>query len=103
VSRTTCGLEVEEAIVKELLLQGFPESLTREVLATYNIDSILFDTIMRDASIKIDDLHKAILDDSISWGELAQLTHETQVERFGFCSCEEQEQFPYEDCPRVNS
>ena len=103
MSRTTCGLEVEEAIVKELLLQGFPESLTREVLATYNIDSILFDTIMRDASIKIDDLHKAILDDSISWGELAQLTHETQVERFGFCSCEEQEQFPYEDCPRVNS
>lgn len=42
-------------------------------------------------------------DDSISWSELAELTHETQVERFGFCSCEEQEEFPYEDCPRVNS
>lgn len=39
-------------------------------------------------------------DDSISWGELAELTHLTQVERFGFCSCEEQEEFPYEDCPR---
>lgn len=43
-------------------------------------------------------LHKPM-----SWGELADLTHETQVERFGFCSCEEQEQFPYEDCPRLNS
>ena len=39
-------------------------------------------------------------DDSISWGELAQLTHATQVEQFNFCLCEEQEQFPYEDCPQ---
>ena len=39
-------------------------------------------------------------DDSISWGELAQLTHATQVERFNFCTCEEKEQFPYDDCPR---
>lgn len=58
MSRTTCGFEVEQAIIKELLLQGFPEKITRKVIATYNIDSILFDSIMRDASIKIDDLHK---------------------------------------------
>lgn len=38
--------------------------------------------------------------DSISWGELAELTHATQVERFNFCLCEEQENFPYSDCPR---
>jgi hypothetical protein len=38
--------------------------------------------------------------DSISWGELALLTHTTQVERFGWCMCEEQESFPYDDCPR---
>jgi hypothetical protein len=38
--------------------------------------------------------------DSISWSELAQLTHKTQVERFNWCSCEEQEDFPYSDCPR---
>jgi hypothetical protein len=37
---------------------------------------------------------------SISWGELAELTHATQVERFNWCSCEEQEDFPYADCPR---
>ena len=37
---------------------------------------------------------------SISWGELAQLTHTTQVAQFGFCSCEEQEYFPYADCPK---
>lgn len=40
------------------------------------------------------------MEESISWLELAQLTHETQVEKFGFCTCEEQEEFPYEDCPR---
>jgi hypothetical protein len=38
--------------------------------------------------------------DSISWGELAQLTHATQVKRFNWCSCEEQEDFPYSDCPK---
>jgi hypothetical protein len=37
---------------------------------------------------------------AISWGELADLTHATQVERFQFCLCEEQEQFPYDDCPK---
>ena len=38
--------------------------------------------------------------DSISWAELAELTHVTQVEQFGFCTCEEQDQLPYDDCPR---
>jgi len=38
---------------------------------------------------------------SISWGELAELTHATQVEQFNWCACEEQEQFPYGDCPRL--
>jgi RecJ-like exonuclease len=36
----------------------------------------------------------------ITWSELAELTHATQVERFNWCSCEEQEYFPYSDCPR---
>lgn len=57
--RTDCGNEVEYAIIKELLLQGFPEEITRKVLATYNIDAIIFEHIMKEASIKIDDLHKA--------------------------------------------
>jgi hypothetical protein len=41
-----------------------------------------------------------IMNDSISWGELAELTHETQVERFGFCSCEDLEphEYPYPSC-----
>lgn len=34
------------------------------------------------------------------WSDLANLTHATQVAEFGFCTCEEQEQFPYDDCPR---
>jgi hypothetical protein len=59
VSRTSCGLEVEEAIVKELLLQGFPEEITRKVLLSYNVDGIIFEHIMKEASIKIDELHKA--------------------------------------------
>ena len=38
---------------------------------------------------------------SLSYQELSELTHETQVERFNWCECEEQENFPYKDCPRV--
>lgn len=34
------------------------------------------------------------------WGDLAELTHAKQVEQFNFCTCEEQEYFPYLDCPR---
>lgn len=35
------------------------------------------------------------------WSDLADLTHETQVEEFGWCGCEEQEDFWYDDCPRL--
>jgi hypothetical protein len=41
------------------------------------------------------------MSDVMYWSELADLRHTTQVEKFGWCSCEEQEQFPYDDCPRV--
>lgn len=37
---------------------------------------------------------------SYYWSELAELTHETQVEKFGWCSCEDSEA-PYADCPRA--
>jgi len=40
---------------------------------------------------------------SISWGELAQLNHATQVAGFGFCLCEDiadDQDTPYADCPR---
>jgi len=37
----------------------------------------------------------------MSWQDIANLTHETQVEQFGWCSCEEQEYFPYDDCPKT--
>jgi hypothetical protein len=43
---------------------------------------------------------KRHLEESMSWGEVALLTHATQVEKFNWCACEEQEQFPYDDCPR---
>jgi hypothetical protein len=41
-----------------------------------------------------------VMEKSISWGELAQLTHKTQVEQFGFCTCEDNEgnENPYLDC-----
>jgi hypothetical protein len=41
-------------------------------------------------------------DESISWSELAELTHATQVERFGFCTCEDLDphEYPYADCVR---
>ena len=41
--------------------------------------------------------------DEMSYSDLADLTHETQVGIFDFCWCEEQEQFPYADCPRLGS
>lgn len=39
--------------------------------------------------------------ESISWAELAELTHATQVEKFNFCICEDNEgnENPYSDCP----
>ncbi len=40
---------------------------------------------------------------SYSWQDMANLNHTTQVERFNWCWCEEQEQFPYDDCPRVET
>jgi len=35
------------------------------------------------------------------WSDLAELTHETQVLEFGWCSCEDNEgrKNPYADCP----
>lgn len=40
--------------------------------------------------------------ESISWAELAELTHATQVEKFNFCTCEDNEgnENPYSDCPK---
>jgi hypothetical protein len=39
-------------------------------------------------------------DKVIYWSELAELTHVTQVESFGWCSCEDLDphEYPYEDC-----
>jgi hypothetical protein len=36
------------------------------------------------------------------WSELAELTHATQVERFNWCMCEDNEgnENPYSDCPK---
>ena len=38
----------------------------------------------------------------LSWSELAELTHATQVEHFSFCLCEDNEgqENPYADCPK---
>jgi hypothetical protein len=40
------------------------------------------------------------MNNSISWSELAELTHATQVERFGWCMCEDSGTFNYTDCPK---
>lgn len=38
---------------------------------------------------------------SYSWEDMADLTHASQVEIFGWCSCEgNEDQTPYKDCPR---
>ena len=42
--------------------------------------------------------------DEMSYGDLAELTHDTQVAIFGFCGCEDNgndnNESPYGDCPR---
>ena len=35
-----------------------------------------------------------------SYGELEKFDHKKQVKEFGWCACEEQEYFPYVNCPR---
>jgi len=42
---------------------------------------------------------------SPSYSDLAELTHETQVELFGWCVCEDNEgnENPYSDCPSDNA
>ena len=42
------------------------------------------------------------MEEVMYWSDLANLTHETQVEKFGWCSCEDNEgqENPYEDCPK---
>jgi hypothetical protein len=37
--------------------------------------------------------------ESMSWQEVAELTHETQVAKFDFCLCEDGPRI-YDDCPR---
>ena len=37
-----------------------------------------------------------------SYGELALFDHKKQVKEFGWCACEEQEYFPYDNCPKVS-
>ena len=41
--------------------------------------------------------------EQISWSELAELTHATQVDRFNWCWCEDNEgnENPYDDCPKT--
>ena len=41
-----------------------------------------------------------MMDIVLSWSDLADLTHKTQVEMFNFCTCEDPDyDKPYSDCP----
>jgi hypothetical protein len=41
------------------------------------------------------------MSNQMSWSELAELTHATQVENFNWCGCEDNagNENPYSDCP----
>ena len=57
----------------------------------------------KSTTVQVDFINRKNREDmnkSHSWLDMANLTHETQVMEFNFCLCEEQEQFPYEDCPK---
>ena len=40
-------------------------------------------------------------DEAMYWSDLVNLTHATQVEKFNFCTCEDNDgnENPYDDCP----
>jgi hypothetical protein len=40
------------------------------------------------------------MDEVMYWSDLAELTHATQVEKFGWCMCEDAGTFNYTDCPK---
>jgi hypothetical protein len=58
------------------------------------------------SKMSINDMVKSIdeseREEAISWSELAELTHATQVERFGWCICEgtNGEGQLADDCPK---
>ncbi len=56
-----------------------------------------------EVELPIENARKQKEQESISWSELAELTHATQVERFNWCSCEDNEgqENPYADCSKV--
>lgn len=53
------------------------------------------DEFLRWESVTEDDTSQL----SYSYTDMANLDHERQVLLFGWCKCEEQEVFPYDDCP----
>jgi hypothetical protein len=61
------------------------------------------------SKMSINDMVKSIdeseREEAISWSELAELTHATQVERFGWCICEgtNGEGQLADDCPKEES
>ena len=52
-----------------------------------------------------DETCQTCLSEQLTWSELAELTHETQVDKFGFCTCEDTEphEHPYSDCPKTGA
>ena len=63
------------------------QNLTEEI---YETEFCRLDSVEEDSTSQL----------SYSWNEMANLTHNKQVAWFEWCSCEEQIDFPYEDCPR---
>jgi hypothetical protein len=73
------------------------------VIAQYTNDT----GIPMSFAVECNDCSKSLLDfdreEQLTWSELSELTHETQVAKFNFCSCEDNEgqENPYTDCPKT--
>jgi len=89
---------LKEVVLHELFVDAESESEAREIAEGRGIESA---TEVQDGGwVETGEVEE--YDGTISWGELAQLTHKTQVERFGWCICEgtDGEGQLAEDCPR---
>lgn len=90
-----------------IIMPTITEELAWCEIELANIKAGLFSMYSQDyiegaiSALKLGKGGQVMEDDSISWGELAELTHATQVERFGWCICEDtdgQGQLA-DDCP----
>jgi hypothetical protein len=94
---TTEYLLAKATLCRDLAIKQMSEGEGEQ--ATRNLMRMV--KALGEVGIIIEREDKEMEEESMSWGELAEFqTHALHVEKFNWCGCEEQEYFPFDDCPR---